>query len=114
MQLVSFFNLFQAIGKTDVKLCIENPIPHKYAVKFIGKYSQIIQPYMFGHSESKATCLWLYNLPPLLKTNNVYDAMIKLPKSIRQRIHYIPPNKDRAKNRSKTFSGIAAAMADQW
>jgi len=87
--------------------CIENPIPHKYALKIIGKkYNQIIQPYQFGHGESKATCLWLSNLPELKPTNNVPGR--------EQRLHRLPPSKDRAKLRSKTFPGIAKAMAEQW
>jgi len=94
------------------KVAIENPI----GIMSTGwrKPDQIIQPYQFGHLERKATCLWLKGLPILTETNNVYEEMMKLPKNKRERIHYLPPNKDRAKNRSKTFSGIAQAMADQW
>ena len=67
---------------------IENPIPHKYAVERIGrKYDQIVQPWMFGHTESKATCLWLEGLPPIHETNNVKEDMMKLPKEVRQRLH---------------------------
>ena len=97
------------------KKCIENPIMHKYAKKIIGAtQSQIIQPYHFGHLESKATCLWLSNLPLLLPTNNVKDEMMKLPKNKRERLHYLPPSPDRWKLRSMTYEGIAVAMADQW
>jgi hypothetical protein len=96
------------------KVATENPIPHIYAVAQIGFYNQIIQPYMFGHPERKATCLWLKNLPLLLPTNNVYEQMKQLPKNRAQRIHYLPPSKDRAKLRSKTYQGIADAMAEQW
>lgn len=99
-----FFNLFQRLGDTAV--AIENPIPHKYAVEYIKKYTQIIQPWMFGHHESKATCLWLYNLPKLQPTNIVEGR--------EQRIWKLPPSQDRAKLRSKTYSGIAQAMALQW
>lgn len=94
------------------KICIENPIPHKYGE--LPKYTQIIQPFMFGHIESKATCLWLKGLPKLKETNNVKDEMMKLPKNIRQRLHYLPPGPEREKLRSKTFQGIAEAMAEQW
>lgn len=107
-----FFNLKEKFNSP--KVATENPIPHKYAVEKIGKYNQIIQPYMFGHMERKATCLWLKNLPLLTETNNVYNEMVKLPKREQQRIHYLPPSKDRAKLRSKTFPGIARAMAVQW
>jgi len=96
------------------KICIENPIPHKYAREYIGKYTQIIQPWMFGHMESKATCLWLKGLPKLVETNNVKEAMMKLPKRERQRLHYLPPSKDRWKLRSITYSGIGQAMAEQF
>jgi hypothetical protein len=94
------------------KIAIENPIPHKYG---LGKtYTQLIQPYQFGHTERKATCLWLKGLPPLVETNNVKDEMLKLPKKEQQRMHYMSPGKDRAKLRSKTYQGIADAMAEQW
>lgn len=94
---------------------IENPIPHKYALKLIGeKYTQIIQPWMFGHTESKATCLWLHGLPELKPTKNVKKEMESLPKNEQQRLHYLPPSEDRWKLRSETFQGIADAMAKQW
>jgi hypothetical protein len=94
------------------KICIENPIPHKYGS--LPKYSQIIHPWQFGHMEQKPTCLWLKNLPPLKETNNVYDEMKKLPANKRQRIHYMAPSATRQQERSKTYPGIAAAMAEQW
>jgi hypothetical protein len=96
-------------------VAIENPIPHKYAMEKIKtKYSQIVQPWMFGHMEQKATCLWLKNLPPLTPTNNVKEAMLTLPDNQRQRLHYLPPSADRWKLRSTTYKGIAQAMAEQW
>ena len=94
---------------------IENPIPHKYALELIGKkYDQLIQPYMFGEPESKATCLWLEGLPKLNETNNVKHIWKELPKNQAQRLHYLPPGPERAKLRSKTFKGIAEAVAEQW
>ena len=105
-----FFNYF---WKANVKrICIENPIPHKYAL--LPKYTQIIQPYQFGHPERKATCLWLKNLCKLESTNDVKEEMKKLPKKEQQRIHYTSPGKYRWKIRSTTFQGIADAMAQQW
>lgn len=96
-------------------IAIENPIMHKYAVEIIGrKHDQLVQPWMFGHTESKATCLWLKGLPKLKETDNVKKEMLSLPKRERSRLHYLPPSKQRAKLRSKTYEGIAAAMADQW
>lgn len=70
------------------------------------KPDQIIQPWQFGHGETKATCLWLKGLPPLTPTN-IVDGR-------EQRVHRMPPSKDRAMLRSKTYQGIADAMASQW
>ena len=97
------------------KIAIENPIPHKYAVERIGaKYDQLIQPWMFGHKETKATCLWLKGLPPLEPTTNLKEETMALPNKQRHRIHHASPGPERSKLRSKTFSGIAEAMAQQW
>lgn len=98
------------------KIAIENPIMHKYARQLVGgvKQTQVIQPWMFGHTEQKATCLWLKGLPMLTETNNVKAEMLKLPKSERERLHYLPPSADRWKIRSTTYQGIADAMAMQW
>ena len=90
------------------RICIENPIPHRHAVQRIGgrKYTQIIHPWQHGHGETKATCLWLKGLPPLTPTA-IVDGRV-------QRIHRMPPGKNRSKERSKTYAGIASAMAAQW
>lgn len=97
------------------KIAVENPIMHKYAVEIIGRrQNQVIQPWMFGHMEQKATCLWLKGLPELKPTNNVKEEMLRLPKTVAQRLHYLPPSKDRWKIRSETYQGIADAMASQW
>jgi hypothetical protein len=98
------------------KIAIENPIMHKYAKERIGnvKQSQVIQPWMFGHMEQKATCLWLKGLPLLKETENVKEGMMLLPKNERERLHYLPPSADRWKLRSTTYQGIANAMATQW
>jgi hypothetical protein len=86
------------------KIALENPI--SIISTRIRKPDQIIQPWQFGHGETKATCLWLKNLPKLLPTDIVEgrDA----------RIHRLPPTPDRWKLRSITFEGIAKAMAQQW
>jgi hypothetical protein len=107
---------FRALLNADIpKIVIENPIPHKYAIEIIGKkYSQIIQPYDHGHPESKATCLWVKGVGLLHKTEDVKSTWRTLPKQIAQRIHYLPPSEDRQRIRSKTFTGIAKAFADQW
>lgn len=86
------------------KIALENPI--SIISTHIRKPDQIIQPWQFGHGETKATCLWLKNLPKLKPTNIVEGR--------ENRIHKEPPSPDRWKNRSRTFAGIARAMADQW
>lgn len=98
------------------RIAVENPIMHKYAVQRIGgqRQTQIVQPWWFGHPEKKATGLWLKNLPKLVASNDVKTEMERLPKNQQQRLHYLPPSKDRWKLRSTTFQGLADAMADQW
>lgn len=86
------------------KIVLENPIG-VISTK-IRKPDQIIQPWQFGHGETKATCLWLKNLP-LLKATKIVDGR-------EARIHRMPPSKDRSKLRSITYQGIANAMAEQW
>jgi site-specific DNA-cytosine methylase len=86
------------------RICIENPI--SVISTRIRKPDQIIQPWMFGHPETKATCLWLKNLPKLIPTNIVEGRTA--------RVHREPPSPDRWKNRSRTMQGIAEAMATQW
>ena len=89
------------------RIAVENPIPHKYAISVIGRnYDQIIQPWQFGHGETKATCLWLKNLPPLVPTK-IVDGRVG-------RVWKERPSPDRWKNRSRTYQGIAEAMAEQW
>jgi hypothetical protein len=93
-------------------IALENPI--SIISSRIRKPDQIIQPFMFGHTERKPTCLWLKNLPNLASTKDVYAEMMTLPKRERERIHYMPPGPNRWKERSRTYEGIAAAMAEQW
>ena len=108
--------LFKATMESNIPMkANENPIMHKYAVEIIGRrQDQVIQPSIFGHTESKATCLWLQNLPPLVATNDVSEIMKTMSKKETQRIHYMPPSPDRQRERSVTFPGIAQAMAQQW
>lgn len=107
---------FAKLLNADIpKIAVENPIMHKYAKEIIGsKQSQIVQPWMFGHLEQKATGLWLKNLPLLKPTDDVKQEMLLLPDNQRQRLHYLPPSADRWKIRSTTFQGLADAMASQW
>jgi site-specific DNA-cytosine methylase len=96
---------FMAIINAPYKfICVENPIGIMSTL--YRKPDQIIQPWMFGHGETKATCLWLKNLP-LLKPTNIVPGR-------EQRIWKMGPSPDRAKLRSKTYLGIANAMAEQW
>ena len=98
---IMFFEFFSLLRTS--KVVIENPIGIMSTV--YRKPDQIIQPWQFGHGETKATCLWLKGVDPL-KPTNVVDGR-------EPRIHYMGP-KDRSKLRSKTFAGIARAMAEQW
>lgn len=100
-QGIDFFKMFTNL---DCKWAIENPIGIM-STNF-RKPDQIIQPWQFGHGETKATCLWLNGLPELKPTNIVEGRV--------PRIHHMPPSKDRSKLRSKTYQGIADAMAEQW
>lgn len=86
------------------RIALENPV--SIISSRIRKPTQVIQPWMFGHGETKATCLWLKNLPKLRPTNVVPGR--------EARVHRMPPSPDLWKERSRTFSGIAEAMADQW
>ena len=106
-------SFFMMLAKSDIpRIAIENPIC--IMSRLWRKPDQIIQPWMFGHMEQKATCLWLKNLPVLHPSNNVRAQMMELPKNKRERLHYLPPSDDRWKLRSETFQGIADAMAEQW
>ncbi len=106
-------SFFMMLAKSDIpRIAIENPIC--IMSRLWRKPDQIIQPWMFGHMEQKATCLWLKNLPVLHPTNDVKAQMMELPKNKRERLHYLPPSDDRWKLRSETFQGIADAMAEQW
>jgi hypothetical protein len=96
---------FMAIYNCGIpKIAIENPIGVMSSE--FRKPDQVLQPWMFGHGETKATCLWLKGLPKLTSTNMVEGR--------EQRLHFLPKTKDRAKLRSKTYPGIALAMAKQW
>lgn len=96
---------FMRLVNADCKrIAIENPIgimSTRYR-----KPDQIIHPWQFGHGETKATCLWLKNLPKL-KPANIVEGR-------KPRVHHEPPSADRWKNRSRTYQGIADAMAEQW
>lgn len=103
----------QAEALAFVRALLAAPIPHialENPVSIIGtairEPDQIIQPWQYGHGETKATCLWLKNLPPLRPTRIVEGR--------EARVHRMPPGPNRWRERSRTFAGIAQAMADQW
>lgn len=96
---------FMALVNAPIaRIAIENPIGIMSSLH--RKPDQIVQPWQFGHGETKATCLWLKGLPPLKSTQIVEGR--------EARIHRMPPSADRGRLRSITYSGIAAAMAEQW
>lgn len=113
-------DLFAALYWSDIpRVCVENPVMHKYARNYLAntfhgwhddvsdcRPTQSIQPWQFGHGETKRTCLWLRNLPPLVPTNIVAGRT--------PRVHFASPGPDRWKERSRTLEGIAFAMAQQW
>ena len=98
-------SFFMMLAKSGIpKIAIENPVSVMSSVW--RKPDQIIQPWQFGHGETKATCLWLKGLPLLVPTDVVNGRV--------NRVHRMPPSADRWKERSRTYTGIAEAMAQQW
>ena len=103
-------DLFSAFWNAPIdRICIENPVMHKHAknrIQNFQPFAQSIQPWQFGHPETKRTCFWLKGLPPLTPTNIVEGRTA--------RVHRMSPGPHRAKERSRFFSGVAEAMASQW
>lgn len=110
-------DLFMRFWWADVpRICVENPVPSK--VFCLPPYTQAVQPYEYGHPYSKKTCLWLKDLPPLFPTDIVEPVATWCPSGSYAHKHD-ERNKgmfttDRAKNRAKTFPGVAKAMSEQW
>lgn len=102
--------LFSAFWNAPIpRVAVENPVMHRHAKERITNYepfAQSVQPWQFGHGETKRTCLWLRNLPPLTPTDIVEGRQA--------RVHLMSPGPDRWRERSRFFPGIAKAMADQW
>lgn len=97
------------------KIAVENPLPHKWGTEQIGiKYSQKIQPYQFGEKQKKGICLWLKGLPLLQPTDVLIPPKDKEELKKWEMVWRAPPGKDQWKNRSRTFTKIADAMAQQW
>ena len=109
-ELLAGADLFSAFWNAPIAhVAVENPVMHKHAKALIRNYSkpaQSVQPWQYGHGECKRTCFWLRNLPPLSPTNIVNGR--------EQRVARMSPGPDRWKERSRFYSGIAEAMADQW
>lgn len=102
--------LFSTLWNAPIPhIAVENPVMHKHAKERIAGYAapaQSVQPWQFGHGETKRTCLWLRNLPALVPTDVVEGRQ--------PRVHHMSPGPDRWRERSRFFTGIANAMADQW
>lgn len=98
------------------RIAIENPVGVLSTKSVLGKPTQIVQPYFFGDEAKKTTCLWLKNLPPLTPTEMVGAGDFHITSGGRKlpTWYNLPPSPDRAKIRSKTFIGMARAMAEQW
>lgn len=111
----AFFRLL--LDAADIpRIAVENPVMHKYAVEIIGRrQDQTIQPYEFGHPESKRTCFWLKGLPLLRATDRLpLPASGHWENQCPGGQNRLGPSPERAAMRAKTYSGIAAAIADQW
>lgn len=106
--------LFLALATLDhvPRLAVENPVG--IMSRLFRRPDQVIQPWQFGHPETKATCLWLRGLPPLVPTHDVSDEMARLPDAEAHRVHHMAPGPDRQRLRGRTYPGIARAMAEQW
>ncbi len=102
--------LFSALWNAPIpRIAIENPVMHRHAKQRIAGYvefTQSVQPWQFGHGEVKRTCLWLKGLPPLQPTRVVEGRVA--------RVHRMPDVRSRSRERSRSYPGIAAAMAQQW
>lgn len=102
--------LFSSFWNAPIdRVCIENPVMHRHAKERIAHFephAQSVQPWQFGHGETKRTCLWLRNLP-LLRPTEIVEGR-------EQRVFRMPPGENRWRERSRFFPGIAAAMAQQW
>lgn len=111
----AFFRLLHNAVEAIPRIAVENPVMHRHARELVGaRATQFVQPYMFGEMQSKRTGLWLRNLPPLVPTDDVKAATMALPVAQRSAVHYASPGPDRWRERSRTFQGLADAMAQQW
>jgi hypothetical protein len=114
--MVEGAKFFKELLYADIpRIAVENPVMHGYARDIVGSVAtQNVQPWMFGHTETKRTGLWLKNLPLLKPTRNVKADMVGMARKDTDKVHYASPGADRWKIRSVTYQGIADAMAEQW
>jgi hypothetical protein len=113
VEAASFFR--ELLTAPIPRIAVENPIMHGHAKRIVGqRQDQVVQPWMFGHTERKATGLWLKGLPPLLPTHDVRAETYALPYAQTAKVHHASPGADRWKLRSLTCTGLAAAAAAQW
>jgi len=106
----SAIEFFMKLQQANIeRICIENSQPSGYTIQKVGRYTQMLQPYHFGTPTTKALCLWLKGLNPLIPTHGLQDY-----DEIYPECHFEPPGPERSRNRSKTDPNVAAAMAMQW
>ena len=106
----SAIEFFMKLQQANIeRICIENSQPSGYTIQKVGRYTQMLQPYHFGTPTTKALCLWLKGLNPLIPTHGLQDY-----DEIYPECHFEPPGPERSRNRSKTDPHVAAAMAMQW
>ena len=99
----------ECLNANAARVAVENPVMHKYAREMIGRGPDFtVQPYQFGDDEKKRTCFWTRGLPPLVPTSDLDGS------TAAQSVHKAPPGPDRWKERSRTFPGLARALASQW
>lgn len=99
----------ECLNANAPRVAVENPVMHKYARKIIGRGPDFtVQPWQFGDDEKKRTCFWTRGLPPLVPTSSLDGS------TARDSVHKAPPGPDRWKERSRTFQGLADAIAEQW
>lgn len=109
-QMIDGANFFNKLKNAPIgKICLENSQPMQVAMYLIGRYTQIVQPWMFGSPHTKGAALWLKGLPPLVATHSKVDY-----EKIHATCHLVPPGPDREKERSRTDPSIAMAMAEAW
>lgn len=109
---VALWHLAKKKGK---RVCLENPTSVIFPVlRRRGALVQYVQPFQFGHPETKKTGFALHNLKPLLQTDNVYGYMMTLPKKERHKVWYASPSATRGKDRARSYPGIMRAIANQW